>query len=620
VLHLEPNPTHEGAQNCVLSDGSHSIGAVLEARAVEAFERSMAGTLDPLSRLECALIYPEPYEVVLNMSNRQFCLRLASFQWAGAENSERIGLPRFVMEDPEVMRLYEQTVAELQQHLPTVRPTLQLQAPQQQPQQQSHGQQPQQQQGRQQQAQQWQAQQQQALMQMLGRGVPYGCAAFPVEEAPPHHVIPRFLIIPPDQEAILQAQLREALGSQGSDSHHGSDELNSAYSARSRPPGSAGAGGRSSGNAGASGGDSGSRSRPIAPTPLAHETRRGAPPAALPFSLPSSVKKKSGARTATRAGEGHHLPDGSATSSAESPPAAAAGTGTEMAQAGESSSADHRPAVGAGCLLVLSQAQESPPGCFSQAACPQLPASQAPCTQAPFTQAPFTQAPFTQAPFTQAPFTQAPFTQMPFTQMPFTQAAFSQVVFTQAVFTQAAFTQAESSSSSLSEAALFSQAPFTQARADLPPAILAPASQPPATQAERPPPVPMTGGSPASSSGSQAAGAPAHGTGSSSPYQPLLSQLPLTQYRLPDAGSQGSDGSRRSRRRVQQKRPWEMTNSETDSADRDGRGAEQHGCGHGEEVHAEAMQHETPIRPRGDPLNLAGFDPMAIVREVFGVL
>lgn len=536
---------HEGAQNCVLSDGTHSIGAVLEARAVEAFERSMAGTLDPLSRLEGALVYPEPYEIVLNMSNRQFCIKLASFQWAGAENAERIGLPRFVMEDPEIVRLYDNRVAELQQHQTADRQPVQLQA-------------------QQQRAQQAQAQEQQALMQMLGRGLPFGCAAFPVDEAEPHHVIPRFLCLPPDQERLLQAQLRDAQASQGTDSQHGSDGLNSACSARSRVGGCADASGGASGS---------STSRPIVPTPLARETRRGAPPAALPFCLPSNVT--SGARTATRAGEAQ-LGDGATTPSAETRGAAdAGGACTERAHAAEASSSGRRPAFGTGCLVALSQAEESPPGFNGQAPC-QLAASQ--------------------APFTQAPFTQAPFTHLP--------------------LGMAALAQAESSNSSISEVVPWSQAPFTQAQADLFPATHAPASQPPATQAERSPSLTKSGESPALGSCSQVACGAAQATGSESSDQPLLSQLPCTQYHLPDAASEESDRGCGAGRRVQQQRPWEAANPETELPDLDGLEAEQHGWAYGQEMHAEAMEHG-PTIPGGDPLDLAGFDPRTIVREVF---
>ncbi|EOD16771.1 hypothetical protein EMIHUDRAFT_436463 [Emiliania huxleyi CCMP1516] len=89
----------DGAQNCVLSDGARSIGAVLDASCVAAFEQT-----NVLERLQGAIILPgkEDYQIMVNNVLGQFNMRVLAFRYEGADDSGVLGAPRSVMEAPAV--------------------------------------------------------------------------------------------------------------------------------------------------------------------------------------------------------------------------------------------------------------------------------------------------------------------------------------------------------------------------------------------------------------------------------------------------------------------------------------------------------------------------------------
>jgi len=558
VLDLTPNPKHEGAHNCVLSDGMHTIGAVLEAPCIEAFERSMESTLDPVSRLEGALVYPGRYEIVLNMSKRQFFLKLSSFQWGGAENSERIGLPRFVMEDPDIKKLFDQTVVECRQQ--------QAAAQQKQQQQQSRWQTQQQPPPQprpqppplppQQQLQQHRQRQQHALMQTLGRGTPMGCAAFPVEETEPHRLIARFLPIPPEQDAQLQALLRAAQGSQSTESHQGSEAPNSAVEARGSAS-RADSGGRSGS---LSDGSDASGSQAQQRVELHGE------PSSLPFALPLSeggdtqldppVKMQLSGQTQLDSCESEPLPeDSGAPSSAEAQPAAQSG-----------------PPAPQPTLIGPPSTQAA----YSQMFCSHADSSGAECSQAAFSQAPFSQPVFPRDAASQAASTQdegllapPPESQAPFSQAPFSQAPSSQALFSNTNGTPDPFSQ---------------------------PCSMPVASRPESVSTRRP--------------GKELAHAP------DASCRPLLSQVPATEHHLPPAAEE-SHGPLHPKHRMQQPRPWERVAEGGDASmpeaedQPDNGGVEEAAGAHLEEAGVGGTPADS------DPMGLADFDPLIIVREVF---
>jgi len=525
---------HVGAHNCVLSDGTHSIGAVLEATAIESFERSMEGTLEPLERLEGALIYPIQYEIVLNMSKRQFCMKLADFRWAGAENMERLGLPRFVMEDAEVVGLFDRTVSKLlrekgvaQQREASKQPI---------PVQQLHG-------------------QFLPTAESAARALPFGCAAFPVEESEPHLIISRFLRIPPDQDALLQAQLHDAQGSQEVASESGWDEQRSAESLT-----------RGSGEDSlAASASSGMGAYPYAPVHENGEPKYATVRDANPSEDPST----------------HSSPQSPLFDKRVAPAAVSEDPCTRSVQAGHS-------------LEPYSQMPFSGVCGFSQApSCsPEPNISEVPG----FSQ----ESSFSHAPdFLQAPgLIQAPGFSHNFPQAPLSQIAMSQAL-AETPLQPSLSVQREFSHCLASEDAS-NQMMFTQ----------------------------MVNGT-----------TPNHGiekreetsrqfmrenvdscrvvecVGSESSDRPLLSQLPYTQHRLPDAVDE-LDVEQGVTKQPQQPRPWESAYTAIEPENPSSTEGEQATPWEVVETREEDAMGTSAVR--GDPLDLAGFDPLVIVREVFG--
>mmetsp|Transcript_34049 Transcript_34049/g.109363 ORF Transcript_34049/g.109363 Transcript_34049/m.109363 type:complete len:220 (+) Transcript_34049:38-697(+) len=172
----------DGAQNCVLSDGARSIGAVLDASCVAAFEQT-----NVLERLQGAIILPgkEEYQIMVNNVLGQFNMRVLAFRYEGADDSDVLGAPRSVMEAPAVRDKFAAlrhgcARPPAEGRGAASREAASQQAPQ------------------------------EALVRRVARATPKGCAAFPVDPDPPHLPLERLLHLPPGGTAHLAALVAEA--------------------------------------------------------------------------------------------------------------------------------------------------------------------------------------------------------------------------------------------------------------------------------------------------------------------------------------------------------------------------------------------------------------------------
>lgn len=106
-----PNPV-SGGINCVLSDRTHSIGAVLTTGAVSRWQQAMP-TYD-VSQLNSAILIIDKYDITLNEHTLQFTLRVQEFHWLTAA-AEMIGHPECIMADAVVRSLFEAAIVPLAQ-------------------------------------------------------------------------------------------------------------------------------------------------------------------------------------------------------------------------------------------------------------------------------------------------------------------------------------------------------------------------------------------------------------------------------------------------------------------------------------------------------------------------
>ena len=137
-----------------------------------------------VDRIEGAIIYPVEFKIVINQEKNQFALHMLDIDWYGGSGDDRIGMPKSVMEVQAVRDKFIALVRNLSDK-PRVPSVENMHNSPLTP--------------------------EDFKVNVLPRGVGFGCPACPVEPTIPHRIYSRqFWEIPPPQRALLDLQRRLA--------------------------------------------------------------------------------------------------------------------------------------------------------------------------------------------------------------------------------------------------------------------------------------------------------------------------------------------------------------------------------------------------------------------------